>query len=85
MIMCCMNCVICMLGEYHRRKRSTLGSRKYNLRCSRIFWQNGLELNQKKNIIFWTVVPVLNINRLHCETLENFSSFCTRKGLKFNS
>ena len=38
MIMCCINCVICMLGE----------SRKYNLRCSRMFWQNGPELNEKK-------------------------------------
>ena len=54
---------------------------KYNLRCSRIFGQNGPKLN---NIyiykIFWTVILVLNINKLCCETLENLSSFCTRKG-----
>ena len=57
---------------------------KFEVRGLRNFEPNGSELKEKKNNL-WTVVPVLNINRLCCKILEKFSSFCTRKGSKLNS
>ena len=46
----------------------------------RNFGHNGSELNEK--IFLWTVVPVLNINRLCCETLEIFFHFLHKKRVK---
>ena len=57
----------------------TLGLRKYNLRCSRIFGQNGLELNE----FFFFFLDNSSIFEHEtdcvCEIMENYSSFCTRK------
>ena len=58
---------------------NTRVEKKNNLRCSRIYGQNGSEINnEKKNL--WTVVPVFEYKQvMFCGILENYSSFCTRK------